>query len=198
MSFRIFGTDIILSPLFVALLCVLLLIDTTGLMLSGLICALLHESGHLCAMQICGVTIEKIVFYPCGIDIRREKSKTSYKKDLCISVGGCIVNLITACVCYPFLNKNFVFSIFISSIALCIFNMIPIRGLDGEQALKYLLLMKYPPNTVIKVTNIISIVSVVLLFAICVCLWVSLKLSPLLLVCAVYLFIITIMQIRLK
>ena len=198
MSFRIFGTDIILSPLFVALLCVLLLIDTTGLMLSGLICALLHESGHLCAMKICGDTIEKILFYPCGIDIRREKSKTSYKKDLCISVGGCIVNLITACVCYPFLNKHFVFSIFISSIALCIFNMLPIRGLDGEQALKYLLLMKYPPNTVIKVTNIISIVSVVLLFAICVCLWVSLKLSPLLLVCAVYLFIITIMQIRLK
>lgn len=198
MSFRIFKTDITMSPLFVALLCILLLVDTTGLMISGLVCAILHESGHLCIMRICGVGVRKIVFYPCGIDIRREKSKTSYINDFLISAGGCIANIVTACICYPFLKNEYVLSVFISSIALCIFNLLPIKGLDGEQAVKYLLLMKFSPNTVSSITSAISLSFVIVLFVLSVCSIILYNISPLILICGIYLLIITIMQIRLK
>ena len=81
---------------------------------------------------------------------------------------------------------------------LLLFNLLPIKGLDGEQAVKYLLLMKFSPNTVSSITSAISISFVIVLFVLSVCSIILYNISPLILICGIYLLIITIMQIRLK
>lgn len=92
-----------------------------------MLCALGHEAGHLVAMLLCGVKPLEITVGFLNFNIKYNKSKTTYKKDLLISSGGVIVNFILTLLGYFFGD----FELFYTNAVLMIINLLPISTLDG-------------------------------------------------------------------
>jgi len=99
-----------------------------------MICALMHEAGHFIAMILLGVKPVEITVGFLNFNIKYNKSKTSYKNDLIISVGGVGVSLVLSLVGFFIGN----FDLFYTNLVLFVINMLPIPSLDGENILRAL------------------------------------------------------------
>ena len=97
-----------------------------------LLCAFLHEAGHLLAMLICKVRPSVISLGFMNFNIEYNKSKTTYKKDIFISLSGPMANLAFALLGIVEGWKEFFFVNFI----LFSINVLPVRSLDGWNVLK--------------------------------------------------------------
>lgn len=147
MELRIGKTRFAISVAFFVVLILFLLLDHSGLAVLCLVGMLLHECGHLAAGWLMGVTYSAIRFTPFGIRMQRpENTGVSYGKELFISAAGCLINVLTALICFtrfehgPGLNFGAV------NAALGIFNLLPIQGLDGGSMLRIILLLCCPPQ----------------------------------------------------
>ena len=104
---------------------------------SRLICTaaalVLHEAAHLCAMAALGVGAEGIRLTPAGIEIRRAGRLTSYAADACVSLPGPAVSLAAGAAALAFGWGPPFFAA--ASLALGAVNLLPVRGLDGGEAL---------------------------------------------------------------
>ena len=104
-------------------------------MLSLALCALGHEAGHLIFMNIFGVKIDEITVGFLNFNIKYNKSNTSYKTDLFISLGGVAVNLLLFFCGYLFGNSELCFT----NLILIIVNLLPIPSLDGANVISALM-----------------------------------------------------------
>ena len=191
MEFRIKNCSVIITPLFCAFLCALLLVDKTGLMLFGLLSAMIHEFGHIFFIKFSKKRINKIVFHLGGIIIDC-KGIVSYKNEFLISLGGCLFNLIALVISLSFysINHNQVILLFgATNFALLIFNLIPIEGLDGLDLIRYLLLTTFCVEKAKLYCKIISLISITILFLITIILFVNQQ-NISLFVCLLYLIIL--------
>ena len=91
------------------------------------LCAMGHEAGHLIAMRICGVKPLEITVGMLNLNIKYNKSITSYKKDFLISSSGVLVNIAFACLGFALGYHEF----FMANLVLSIMNLLPINSLDG-------------------------------------------------------------------
>ncbi len=185
MSIRIGKIEI---SLYALPLWVLLFLWNDAVMLVLLIsCALVHEAGHLIAILLGNA---KIAFFRLGITgahIALEDSLLSYKKEIWIYLSGGMANFIYAVVCFVWMrieyHNGLLFLFFVNSFY-CVFNLLPIGGLDGGEALKAYLSMKSDPIQSFDICRTVSLVGVIcLFFASCgLLLWSKCNLS-LLLIC---------------
>ena len=95
-------------------------------------------------MRILHVEVESITIHFFGADIRRRPGELSYTADLAISLGGIIANSAAALLLLPFsffpVAKLFIFC----NITLAVMNLLPIRSLDGGEALAAFLMLVLP------------------------------------------------------
>ena len=142
MRFSIGGVRIEISFLFCILLSCLVLFDR-GVFLFAFLMVCVHEIAHLFAMLLFGVKIDGIALEPFGILIKKELKALLYYQNMCIVFAGCFANFLLAGICiflYCFFEKNNIFMRFFSiNIALAVFNLLPITGLDGGQALQLMI-----------------------------------------------------------
>jgi stage IV sporulation protein FB len=124
-------TKIKINPLGVISLLIMYFLNGNDFFLMFL-CALLHEAGHLLAMGICKVKPAVISLGFLNFNIEYNKSKTTYKKDIFISLAGPMINLILA-VCGIIEGSE---SFFYVNLILFSINILPVRTLDGGNALK--------------------------------------------------------------
>lgn len=99
-----------------------------------MLCALGHEVGHLIFMNIFGVKIDEITVGFLNFNIKYNKSSTSYKADLIISLGGVAVNLLLSLFGYFFGNAEFLFT----NLILIVINLLPLPSLDGANVVSAL------------------------------------------------------------
>ncbi len=97
---------------------------TFGIMI---LCAFVHELGHLIVMLLLGVKPLEVTVGFMNFNICYNKLKTSYKVDIFISMAGIVFNLIFGAVSYFAGNTN----LFVTNCVLAVVNLIPIKGLDG-------------------------------------------------------------------
>ncbi len=127
------------------------------------VAALIHETGHLLAIKLCGMKIYKIKILPFGIDIKKQEQLTSYAADIFVSCAGILANISAVLLC-NFLPPTDIAGFFVSSnIVLIIINVLPIRTLDGGMALEKILLLKLRPDIVDCIINFLSLCSIFLL-----------------------------------
>ena len=69
MKIRFLGTEIYISFLFMALICIMLATDRTGLLMPTLFAVLMHEIGHLFAMWLLDCEPKQIRLIPASVQI---------------------------------------------------------------------------------------------------------------------------------
>lgn len=123
---------------FFAVLAVLTLVKNQEAVLICFLICIAHELGHLLFISFFGCKISGIVFYGAGIKIKRYEEKLlPFYKDFLILSGGCIVNLILGFMTIALQkNNSIVFQSGAVSIAVGVFNLLPISAFDGGKILK--------------------------------------------------------------
>ncbi len=104
---------------------------------------ILHESGHIFLLNLSGSKINSITLYPQGADIQKKHDLNSYGVDIAVAASGPLLNLITALLLYiPAKNYEVLNVFFIYNIIYAVFNLLPVKGLDGGHVLESFLLLK--------------------------------------------------------
>ena len=162
--------------LFIILFCISKQIEIYIIMI---IFAFLHEIGHLIAGIILGLKPEKIEIIPVGLTVsfkvdieginkKKGNGNMFIIKEIIVAIAGPIVNLLIFII--TLLNEEKTYSnnlIMYSNLLIFIFNLIPIYPLDGGRILKGILHIIFGKRTSCKITYDISIISNIILTAIC-------------------------------
>ncbi|MGN0690372.1 MAG: site-2 protease family protein [Oscillospiraceae bacterium] len=129
-----FKTIISVEFSFLAVIALLGLSESSACIYMSLASCILHEIGHLLALFSFGVGVKKIVLYGAGIKIVRDFSLVENKKEAVILLSGPLMNILAFAVFYMFNGENFkVFAVM--NLATALFNLLPIKALDGGQLL---------------------------------------------------------------
>ncbi|MBQ9468192.1 MAG: M50 family metallopeptidase [Clostridia bacterium] len=161
---------------------------------AALLAALLHECGHIAALYLAGGRLKRIRIGPFGGEILPDERILSYRQNLFVSFAGPAVNLLSAvffCSSVPVLR---LFGLCSAGIGL--FNLVPVRGLDGGEILFSALCLILPLQTAELASKVVSafFVSVLLIAGLVFCLQRTFCLSFLL--PALYLFFCALMNAR--
>ena len=105
-----------------------------------LIAATLHEAAHVIAAKARGVRLKKFDVGIFGARLTMSEGIYSYADEIVICAAGPLVNLFSAGICICICNvggiESELFSLFIlSSIALGVINLLPVRSFDGGRIL---------------------------------------------------------------
>ena len=164
---------------FIVLILIFCLINQVELYISFIIFAIIHEMGHLLIGILIGKKIEKIRVMPLGVSITFKilvedynkkiiKGNINNIKNLLVAIAGPFVNFAIAIILYNLSSLNilsFKYTEIIIYINLLIgfFNLIPIYPLDGGRIVKEILCITSGKRAALKLTNIISNISIIML-----------------------------------
>lgn len=151
---------------FAVFIACILVLDSTGLVTLALLCALVHECGHIAVLYFFHVPIDELSFKLFGINIVLKNGIIlSYKHETILSLAGSAANFITGGLAYLFYLADIfpvgsrMFAIF--SVILGCFNLLPIGSLDGGQALESALCRKISYDKAEKIVSITSAIFIV-------------------------------------
>ncbi len=196
MRFKLLGTEIYISFLFASVITLMLLFDKTGLILPLLFAVFMHEIGHLFMMYIRSAAPKRIKLIPTSVQITKPFI-SDYKNDIIISLSGPVVNILLFAVFYfnykCYLNTATLY-IALLNLIIGVFNLLPIKGLDGG-AIFYCVLCRYTNvNKAELILNLISFLSGLTLLLSAVVLTLRGKINISLYIMGVYLLVTTLIK----
>ncbi len=121
------------------LITALLLLDKTGAVPFCMLCAIIHEMGHIIVMKCVKADIKEIKLSPFAVDINRTNSAFSTGKNLLILSAGFIFNFVLAFIFYFVFRAHsemWVGYILAGNIFVGTFNILPLPNTDGYNILK--------------------------------------------------------------
>ncbi len=197
MRLKLFGTEIYVSFLFTAVIALMLATDKTGLALPTLFAVFVHEIGHLCAMWLLKSNPKSIRLIPASVQITRSIC-TDYKNDIIIALSGPIINLLFFATLYinyiAFKNEVSLYYALINLI-ICIFNLMPVTGLDGGTVLFSLIAKKWDINRARLTLNLITLIMATAVLFLAVTCALRGKINVSAFIISIYLFISVIIKI---
>ena len=143
----------------------MIIFDKTGLIVPTLLAVFFHEMGHLLCMWAKGVAPKRIKLIPTSVQITAP-SLSSFKKDIAVSLCGPLFNIIIFFTLYLnfLLYKNYEILIFaLINLLIAIFNLLPLKGLDGGKILHSVISLKSGTEKADKALSIVT-----LAFSICI------------------------------
>ncbi len=168
MIFNILGIKVEITFWFVALITFIISLNAPSNVLVTVISSLLHETGHLLIMTSVGNKPKAVRFEITGMNIIRQSDfKISTKNEILIALGGPLINflcfLITVIILCIYSNEN-ILAFGCINLILMIFNLLPIKRLDGGMALYYVLSQKFDNLTCSKILKITSVFFIALIY----------------------------------
>ncbi len=128
---------------------------------------LFHEAGHLLALYTFGYKAKKFSFSLSGAAITSDSSFIPYRKEILIYLAGPLGNAVGMLIAFFLLRIDFTkegMLLFFCNLLLFLFNLLPIRGLDGERALSAYLSLFFEMDRCERYCNTVSNISLTLLF----------------------------------
>ena len=132
------GCKISVSPIFMSAVTLMLIFDKTGMFIYVVLSAGIHEMGHIIALRLFGNYPRRISLSPFSLEIIPAHPPSGIFQEISVSFGGAAANLIASGVLLPLgfsLKEPFFTAFAASNTALCIFNLLPLSGLDGGDIL---------------------------------------------------------------
>lgn len=168
MIFNIFGVKIEITFWFVAFITFIISLNVPSNVLITVFSSLLHEIGHLLVMTSAGNKPQAVRFEITGMNIICQPDyRISTKNEILIALGGPFINLlcfvISVIILCIYKNEN-ILTFGCINLILMIFNLLPIKRLDGGMALYYALAQKYDNITCSKILNFTSIFFITLIY----------------------------------
>lgn len=168
MIFNISGVKVEITFWFVAFITFIISLNVPSNVLATIFSSLLHETGHLLIMTSVGNKPQAVRFEITGMNIVRQPDlKISTKNEILIALGGPLINLIcfllSVLILCVYNNENILIFGCINLI-LMIFNLLPIKKLDGGMALFYALSQKYDNVTCSKIVKSTSFIFIILIY----------------------------------
>lgn len=121
--------------------------------------AAVHELGHITVLLLYGAPLKQLKIGLLGALLTADRSGISYGQELLALLAGPLVNLICAAVLIaPARSAPGLYSIIGANVALGIFNLLPIRPLDGGRVLELLVTWKFGPLTGERIAAVTGIV----------------------------------------
>lgn len=168
MRFKLFNIDFEITFLFTALVTFVIAMNSPFNVLTTIASSLLHEMGHLVTMSCLGNKPQCVRFEITGMNIIRQPSiKISSMHEILIALGGPVVNgfiLLATCVLLCFFQSEKLFTISCINLILMVFNLLPVKSLDGGIVFYFLLLRKFSPDLCAKILKVSSMFFVVLIY----------------------------------
>ena len=167
MKLKIFNTEIYVSFLFAAVIAFMLVTDRTGLIIPTIFAVLIHEVAHLFTMWVMECAPKSIRLIPASVQIVRSFSPKPYG-ETAIALMGPICNLIAFFVLwlnYFAYGNETVLRFALINLIIGVFNLLPIKGLDGGTVLYGILCRRfeeYRAERILRtVTIVLSLVSLI-------------------------------------
>lgn len=161
LCFTLFNIPLKVSYFFLSILAFLILLDRSGVLTVSLIAVAFHEIGHLFMMKFLNIQVESVDFNVATIRVNTVGFLT-IKDNLCIALAGPLMNLILSLFLFFKIDTLEYFGI--SNLILFVFNMFPAKGLDGGDALYYLLniLKVKSPDKIYALVSLFSISALII------------------------------------
>lgn len=166
MRFKIFGIEIYISFLFFGAITIMLATDKTGFVLPCITAVVLHECGHLFMMWLRECAPKSIKLIPASVQITASFSR-NYKTDILVAFSGPVVNLVMfGALYYNYLcfKNNATLCFAIVNLIYGVFNLLPVKGLDGGTVLLSFLCRYFDINKsilLLKFTTFIFAVAII-------------------------------------
>ena len=190
-SYNLRGNKICVSFPFMVFITLLSQFDTTGLLIISFLAILFHELGHLLIIKFLGIKNFKLIFILGSVKVVIKEILPQNKMAL-IALGGPLINLILTIF---ILFENYYLAYFgACNIIVFLFNMLPIKQLDGGDILKYLLKLLFK-NYSEKAFNLLSLIFILLFTAFCGTFFIIKYYNPTLLIVGIYLIIMSIKKV---
>lgn len=136
--------------------------------IASLISIVIHEFGHIIASKILNVHLSELSLSIFGASLRPDNQLFSYKDEIIICASGPLINFITFMLLFPvyyaLCGSTLVLYIALSSLILGLFNLIPIKDMDGGRILRSLLHICLPYYLVDSIMTAVSFISIFLLW----------------------------------
>jgi stage IV sporulation protein FB len=91
-----------------------------------MLAALIHELGHIAALEVCGVKLKKIRFSAAGVLIDSDRESLSYLQTALCALSGPLAGVLLYFLLLPF-NEAYAQV----SLMLSLLNLLPVKSLDG-------------------------------------------------------------------
>ncbi len=196
MKFKLFGTEVYISFLFSATITIMLLTDKTGYMLPALFAIILHEIGHLFMMWLLECAPKRIKLIPASVQITAPFQKR-YRNDILVAASGPAVNILLFLTLYfnflAFGNKVTLYFALLN-LVIGIFNLLPVKGLDGGTIL-FCFLEKYKgPDKAAVILRIITLILAAVIIITAVTLTLRGKINISMYIMGIYLFVMCLLK----
>lgn len=164
MKAKVFGVSVCVSFPAIAFLALALICDKKGTVFLCLVSSFLHESGHITAMKLKGARLKSVAFNLGDVAINADCSNISYSADIFITLSGVAVNLILSLLSLTlwFMCKAEIFyNLCVVNLLIGVFNLLPVRFLDGGQLILLFLKKHFLPRFCEKVVDVLTVVFIV-------------------------------------
>lgn len=153
MSFRVLGVRFEVSYIFACAFSLFIANDRSGVLIPLIISILLHESAHALCLYIFKCKIKSVKLLIGTLRIEYEENIKDFEKIISL-IAGPFMNIILAILTYYLKNELY----FAINIVLALYNLLPIKGLDGGAIFELFLLNFLPYKTVSKIILFTSLV----------------------------------------
>ncbi len=199
MKFRLGTLAVSVTVPFCALIAALLVTDKTGFMLYSLAAIIFHESGHLIAMKFTHCLPREIKLGLGGLTIIGAAPRSAANSAI-IMLSGPLTNIAAAVLIFTVLNPEIdskAYAAAITQAVVGLFNLLPIKGLDGGTVFYYLLNLRFSESRARLALCIISLLFSAIIAFLGGCAVFRAGANPTLLILGVYLLILNIPKLNL-
>lgn len=160
MYFKIKSASVSVSFTFFAVILLAICFDNEGILLISILSSFLHEAVHIILILICGGGISEFSLTLFGGKIERKQNlRLSNSKEAIISLSAPAINIIAGALTYTFgFEKAGLINLIIGT-----FNILPFYDFDGGRGLFYILSDYLDHSLIRKITDITSVISVILI-----------------------------------
>lgn len=146
MCFELGGVKVTVRFWFVAAAVLMLLLDTSGVMLCAFLSSAVHELAHLTALLAVKGEIISVCFEAFGIKILRKDTLLVWE-EVIVLLAGPAANLMIFIICMGLRTAPGISLIAAVNLSIALFNLLPVGALDGGRVSSVLLLYAFGEKT---------------------------------------------------